>query len=62
MAELAGDLDIVALKARQATQSAGQPMRHVDFPIDAVLSVIATLKNGESVPSAARVLSSPMRH
>lgn len=53
--ELAGlekDLHIVPLSARRSTQSAGRAMNHVDFPIDAVLSVVATLKNGESVEVA----------
>jgi CRP-like cAMP-binding protein len=49
MAGLAGDLEIITLRAKQSTQSAGREMNHVDFPIDAVLSVIATLKSGESV-------------
>lgn len=47
--DLAGDLEIITLKAKQSTQSAGRPISHIDFPIDAVLSVIATLKSGESV-------------
>jgi CRP-like cAMP-binding protein len=48
-ADLAADLTIVALKAHQATHSIGRAMTHVDFPIDAVLSVVATLKNGTTV-------------
>ncbi len=48
-ANLAGDLAIVTLRAKQSTQSAGEPILHIDFPIDAVLSVVATLKNGETV-------------
>lgn len=50
--ELAGlerDLTIVALKTHQATQSIGLPIDHVDFPIDAVLSVVARLDNGDTV-------------
>jgi len=49
IAGLAGDLEIITLRAKQSTQSAGIAMDHVDFPIDAVLSVIATLKSGETV-------------
>jgi|SRR5947209_2063776 len=43
------DLEIVALSAHQFTHSIGGTMHHVDFPIDAVLSVVATLLNGDSV-------------
>ncbi len=47
--DLAGDLAIVTLRAKQSTQSAGERIVHIDFPIDAVLSVVATLKTGETV-------------
>jgi len=43
------DLTILTLKAHQSIHSIGQVMSHVDFPIDAVLSVVATLKNGDTV-------------
>jgi CRP-like cAMP-binding protein len=46
---LADDVVVLALKAKQSTQSAGERIEHVDFPIDAVLSVVATLKTGETV-------------
>jgi CRP-like cAMP-binding protein len=46
---LVRDLKMVELTAHQYTQSIGSAMQHVDFPIDAVLSVVATLKNGDSV-------------
>lgn len=46
---LAADLQTVELAAHQFTQSVGSVMNHVDFPIDAVLSVVATLKNGDTV-------------
>ena len=49
VATLADDLEIITLAAKQSTQSAGQKMTHIDFPIDAVLSVVATLKSGETV-------------
>ena len=50
--ELAGiehELEFVTLSAHQFTHSIGGTMHHVDFPIDAVLSVVATLVNGDSV-------------
>jgi CRP-like cAMP-binding protein len=50
--DLAGiehELEIVTLSAHQFTHSIGGTMHHVDFPIDAVLSVVATLLNGDSV-------------
>ena len=43
------ELEIVTLAAHQFTHSIGGTMHHVDFPIDAVLSVVATLINGDSV-------------
>jgi CRP-like cAMP-binding protein len=43
------DLELVTLAAHQFTHSAGGLMNHVDFPIDAVLSVVATLHNGDTV-------------
>jgi len=49
LAGLADDLAIVTLKAKHSTQSAGEKIEQIDFPIDAVLSVVATLKNGETV-------------
>jgi CRP-like cAMP-binding protein len=47
--DLERDLTIVDLRAHQSTHSIGKPITHVDFPIDAVLSVVATLKNGATV-------------
>ena len=49
LAGLEDDLEIVSLAAHQFTHSIGGTMHHVDFPIDAVLSVVATLLNGDSV-------------
>ena len=49
LAGLEQDLEIVSLSAHQFTHSIGGTMHHVDFPIDAVLSVVATLLNGDSV-------------
>jgi CRP-like cAMP-binding protein len=43
------DLEKYLLSAHQPTQAAGGTMQHVDFPIDAVLSVVATLVNGDTV-------------
>ncbi len=48
-AGLEADLEIVSLEAHKFTHSVGGVMSHVNFPIDAVLSVVATLKNGETV-------------
>jgi CRP-like cAMP-binding protein len=48
-ADLRGDLEIIALAAHKFTQSVGEQLRHVDFPIDAVLSIVATLENGDTV-------------
>jgi CRP-like cAMP-binding protein len=49
LAGIEDDLEIVSLAAHQFTHSVGGTMHHVDFPIDAVLSVVATLANGDSV-------------
>jgi CRP-like cAMP-binding protein len=49
LSTLEADLTIVNLKAHQSTQSLGGTIRHVDFPIDAVLSVVATLKSGVTI-------------
>jgi len=46
---LEADLQIVMIDAHKFTQSVGAVMNHVDFPIDAVLSVVATLENGDTV-------------
>jgi CRP-like cAMP-binding protein len=48
-ADLRADLEIVTLAPHKFTQSAGTVLDYVDFPIDAVLSVVATLDNGDSV-------------
>jgi CRP-like cAMP-binding protein len=47
--DLARDVTAVRVKAHEATHSVGTTMRFVDFPIDAVLSVVVTLKNGDTV-------------
>ncbi len=46
---LEADLEIVTIEAHKFTHAAGSVVSHVDFPIDAVLSVVATLENGDSV-------------
>jgi CRP-like cAMP-binding protein len=46
---LEADLEILSIAAHKLTQSVGNAMSHVDFPIDAVLSVVATLENGDTV-------------
>ena len=48
-AGLEADLQIITLEAHKFTHSSGGVLDHVDFPIDAVLSVVATLTNGDSV-------------
>lgn len=45
-------LDIVALERQQHTNLYDAVMRTVDFPIDAVMSVVATLANGSTVEVA----------
>jgi CRP-like cAMP-binding protein len=48
-ADLEADLEIITIAPHKSTHSAGSVMGYVDFPIDAVLSVVATLENGDSV-------------
>jgi CRP-like cAMP-binding protein len=48
-AGLAADLRIVTIEAHKYTHSAGEVVDYIDFPIDAVLSVVATLENGDTV-------------
>jgi CRP-like cAMP-binding protein len=48
-AGLEADVEIVTLLAHKFTHSLGTVLEHVDFPIDAVLSVVATLDNGDTV-------------
>ena len=43
------DVGIVTIAAHQYTHAVGGLMNYVDFPIDAVLSVVATLANGDTV-------------
>jgi CRP-like cAMP-binding protein len=57
LADLKADLQTVELAAHQFTQSVGSVMSHVDFPVDAVLSVVATLKNGDTVAALNSSLS-----
>ena len=47
--DLGRDVRIVTLAARKSTRDDGAVMKYVDFPIDAVLSVVAWLDNGDSV-------------
>lgn len=47
--EIKADLEVVTLAAHQVTHLVGGVVHHVDFPIDAVLSVVVTLKNGDTV-------------
>jgi hypothetical protein len=47
--DLRDDLEIVALPSRQWLEPYGGPRHHVDFPIDAVISIVATMRNGDAV-------------
>jgi hypothetical protein len=47
--DLANDLEIVALPSRRSIQPYGGPRHHVDFPMDAVISIVATMRNGDAV-------------
>ena len=49
MVNLEHDLTIVPLKAHQSTHSIGRAITYVDFPIDALVSVVALLMNGDTV-------------
>jgi CRP-like cAMP-binding protein len=48
-AGLSSDVEIVALPARRWLAPYGGPRHHVDFPIDAVISIVATLRSGEAI-------------
>lgn len=47
--DLKEDIEVLSLAAHHGTHSANEAIHHVDFPIDAVLSVVATLRNGDSI-------------
>jgi len=47
-ARMEASLDVVDLHRQQFTNRYDTPMQTVDFPIDAVLSVVATLSNGST--------------
>jgi CRP-like cAMP-binding protein len=51
-ADLEADLHFVRLEAHSYTHSIGATVDHIDFPVDAVLSVVATLENGDTVEVA----------
>jgi CRP-like cAMP-binding protein len=40
-------MQILRLRRRELTHERGDRLRHVDFPIDAILSVVATFLNGD---------------
>ena len=46
---LRGDVEIVTLPARRWLAPYGGPRHHVDFPIDAVISIVATLRSGDAI-------------
>jgi CRP-like cAMP-binding protein len=52
-ARVAAMLDVVALKRQEYTNRYDTLMRTVDFPIDTVMSVVATLANGSTCEVAA---------
>ena len=43
------DLEVISLVTHQVTHALDATIDFVDFPIDAIVSVVATLKNGTSV-------------
>ena len=47
-ARIGGTIDVVALERQQFTNLYDATMETVDFPIDAVMSVVATLENGST--------------
>jgi CRP-like cAMP-binding protein len=48
-AGLEEDLEIIVLAAHKTTHFAGGLVDYVDFPIDAVVSIVASLENGDTV-------------
>jgi CRP-like cAMP-binding protein len=46
---LMNDVEIVTLPARRWLAPYGGPRHHVDFPIDAVISIVATLRSGDAI-------------
>jgi CRP-like cAMP-binding protein len=46
---LQSDLEVITLPSRHWLAPYAGPRHHVDFPIDAVISIIATLRSGESI-------------
>jgi len=46
---LHADLEILTLAPHTLTHAAGAVLNYVDFPIDAVLSIVATLEDGDTV-------------
>jgi CRP-like cAMP-binding protein len=47
-ARIEGSIEVVPLDRQQYTNLYDAPMRFVDFPIDAVMSVVTTLRNGST--------------
>ena len=46
---LRNDLEMITLPSRHWLAPYAGPRHHVDFPIDAVISIVATLRNGDAV-------------
>jgi CRP-like cAMP-binding protein len=47
--KLRNDVEVVTLASRRWVAPYGGPRHHVDFPIDAVISVVATLRSGDAI-------------
>lgn len=43
------DLEIITLSSRRWLAPYGGPRQHVDFPIDAVISIVARLRSGDTI-------------
>ena len=49
LCHVADDVEIVSLASRRWLAPYGGPRHHVDFPIDAVISIVATLRSGDAI-------------
>jgi CRP-like cAMP-binding protein len=46
---LSDDVEVITLPSRRWLAPYGGPRQHVDFPIDAVISIVATLRSGDAI-------------
>lgn len=53
MRVLAPHLVEVEVARGTVTTGAGEPLRHVDFPIDAVIAILAVTPSGKTIEAAA---------